>query len=127
MLSNGSAIRVIKNNAHVEAMECVYTNWKKFAKDASIKLRLGKEDLDRYASNKEAEMTRQWIRFLTVLVDDAQDFDPIYAFAETQGHLGKKKNNGGLMLSWMTLASTLGFHAVACFHPLTQLELPIKP
>jgi hypothetical protein len=62
----------VNNNVDVDATELVYESWKKFAKDAAVEQRLG----DKSRSDAESEVTRQWIRFLTVLVDEAESLEP---------------------------------------------------
>jgi hypothetical protein len=67
----------VKQNADAEALELVYTSWQLYAKNVAAQRRLTKEDFEFYVSGTDAE-AMHWIRFLTVLQDEAVDLDPIY-------------------------------------------------
>ncbi|KAF2833466.1 hypothetical protein CC86DRAFT_400085 [Ophiobolus disseminans] len=69
----------VSNNANAEALEFVYANWRRFANDVASRRLLAKEDYYTLVSGADAELARQWIRFLTVLVDEAQDLDTRYS------------------------------------------------
>jgi hypothetical protein len=62
----------IKSNADAEAIELVYKSWTNFTRDAAVAQRLENGSI----WTTEPEMTRQWIRFLTVLVDEAESLEP---------------------------------------------------
>jgi hypothetical protein len=62
----------VENNADAEAIDLVYSSWKQFAREAAVEQRLDSASI---WSAAEPEMTRQWIRFLTVLVDEAYSFE----------------------------------------------------
>ncbi|EON69072.1 hypothetical protein W97_08385 [Coniosporium apollinis CBS 100218] len=78
----------IRNKADAEDMEFVYSSWRKFAKDASLRKQLWKQDISNYVKCEEQEKTRNWIRFLTVLVDEAQDLQSHYGLPHAQKDKG---------------------------------------
>ena len=78
----------VTNSANAESVEFVYASWRRFANDIAARQLLAKEDYYTLVSGTEPELTRHWIRFLTVLADEAQDLDSRYA------QPGGKKNVG---------------------------------
>lgn len=59
----------VGNNSHVGDLESVYSSWKSFAEDASMRLQLGNKDYRKFIESKEPEKMSNWMRFLTMKTD----------------------------------------------------------
>ncbi|PSN63435.1 HET-domain-containing protein [Corynespora cassiicola Philippines] len=67
----------IRNNTDIEEMEFVYSAWIRFVEDAYVEGILWSQDATNYIECLEPDKSRNWIRFITVLLDNGM---------ETQAH-----------------------------------------
>ncbi|KIW09414.1 uncharacterized protein PV09_00304 [Verruconis gallopava] len=84
---------IVPTNATSEALDSIFSKWKDFVTMSAISKQLDERDVYDFTDEESLDVDMNWVRFLTVLSDEARDLKGGYTFsAKERAQLTKQRN-----------------------------------